>query len=105
MNQQALQPYFQQLELCMLKDRQGFFRRLRKLQKNGKNKEFSESLKKIEDDLSKSIERAKLRQQQAPALNYPEELPISQKRDEILEIIRDNQVTILCGATGSGISA
>jgi len=86
----------------MLKDRQGFFRRLRKLQKNGKRQGFDESLKKLADDLEQSTERARVRQQQAPALNFPEELPISQKRDEILEIIRDNQVTILCGETGSG---
>lgn len=86
----------------MLRDRQGFFRRLRKLQKNSKSSGFDESLKKLTDDLEKSVKQAKLRQQQSPALNFPEELPISQKRDEILEIIKANQVTILCGETGSG---
>ena len=102
MSQKALQPYFQQLELCMLKDRQGFFRRLRKLQKNGKEQGFDKSLKKLADDLEQSTERARLRQQQSPTLSFPEELTISQKRDEILEIIKANQVTILCGETGSG---
>ncbi|MCK5263535.1 MAG: DEAD/DEAH box helicase, partial [Gammaproteobacteria bacterium] len=86
----------------MLKDRQGFFRRLRKLQKNDKKQNFDESLKSLAADLERSIEKAKLRQQQSPAPNFPEELPISQKRDEILEIIKANQVTILCGETGSG---
>ena len=102
MSQPALQSCFQQLDLCLLKDRQRFFRRLRKLQKNSKSQDFDQSLKKLTDDLDKSIEQAKLRQQQSPALSFPDELPISQKRDEILEIIRDNQVTILCGETGSG---
>ena len=102
MSQSALQPYFQQLELCILKDRQGFFRRLRKLQKNEKKQDFEATLKKLSDNLEKSVAQAKLRQQQSPALSFPEELPISQKRDEILEIIKANQVTILCGETGSG---
>lgn len=102
MTQPDLQPYFQQLELCMLKQRQGFFRRLHKLQKNNKDKDFDASLKKLGDDLEKSVAQAKLRQQQSPVLSFPEELPISQKREEILEVIKANQVTILCGETGSG---
>ena len=102
MSRQALQSCFQQLELCMLKDRQGFFQRLRKLQKNDKKQDFETSLTKLAADIKRSVEKAKLRQQQSPAISFPEELPISQKRDEILEIIRDNQVTILCGETGSG---
>ncbi len=35
-------------------------------------------------------------------ISYPEELPVSQRRDEILEAIRENQVVIICGDTGSG---
>ena len=37
-----------------------------------------------------------------PALIYPEELPVSARRDEIAEAIRDNQVVIVAGETGSG---
>src|SRR6478609_10829878 len=37
-----------------------------------------------------------------PRLNYPPELPVSQRRDEIARAIRDNQVVILAGETGSG---
>jgi len=33
---------------------------------------------------------------------YPEGLPVSQRRDDILEAIRDNQVVIIAGSTGSG---
>ncbi|MDH5611678.1 MAG: ATP-dependent RNA helicase HrpA [Gammaproteobacteria bacterium] len=98
----ALQTYFQQLDCCILKDRQGFYRRLRQLQKNGDKQGFDKALKKLADDLERSVEQARLRQQQSPALSFPEELPISQKRDEILEAIKANQVTILCGETGSG---
>jgi len=37
-----------------------------------------------------------------PAIVYPPELPVSQRRDDISEAIRDNQVVIVAGATGSG---
>ena len=37
-----------------------------------------------------------------PLISYPQELPVSRMRDEIAEAIRDNQVVIVAGATGSG---
>ena len=37
-----------------------------------------------------------------PAVTYPEELPVSARRDEIAEAIRDHQVVIVAGETGSG---
>ena len=35
-------------------------------------------------------------------IEYPPELPISARADEIITAIRDNQVLILAGETGSG---
>jgi len=35
-------------------------------------------------------------------LSYPAGLPVSERRDEILEAIRQNQVVVIAGATGSG---
>ena len=37
-----------------------------------------------------------------PHISFPEELPVSQMRDEIREAIRDHQVVIVAGETGSG---
>lgn len=37
-----------------------------------------------------------------PVITYPPELPVSAMRDEIADAIRDNQVVIVAGATGSG---
>ncbi|OUE03750.1 ATP-dependent RNA helicase HrpA [Clavibacter michiganensis subsp. michiganensis] len=36
------------------------------------------------------------------SIAYPPELPVSRMRDEIADAIRDNQVVIVAGATGSG---
>ena len=35
-------------------------------------------------------------------ITFPPELPISQRRDDIARAIRDNQVVIVAGSTGSG---
>ncbi len=37
-----------------------------------------------------------------PPISYPPELPVSQRKDEILRAIRDHQVVIIAGETGSG---
>ena len=38
----------------------------------------------------------------APVISYPAELPVSQVKDEIAAAIRDHQVVIVAGETGSG---
>ena len=37
-----------------------------------------------------------------PAWEYPESLPVSARRHEIAQALRDHQVVIVCGETGSG---
>ena len=37
-----------------------------------------------------------------PVITYPPELPISQRRDEIAAALRDHQVIVVAGETGSG---
>ncbi|MFA9274941.1 MAG: ATP-dependent RNA helicase HrpA [Candidatus Aquirickettsiella gammari] len=37
-----------------------------------------------------------------PVITYPEELPVSGRREEIAEALQKNQVIIVCGETGSG---
>jgi ATP-dependent helicase HrpA len=57
-------------------------------------------------DLGAEIDRAELRiaarQAAVPEISYPPALPVSQKKDEILAAIRDHQVVIVAGETGSG---
>ena len=37
-----------------------------------------------------------------PRIAYPDELPVSQRREEIADAIARHQVTVVCGETGSG---
>src|SRR5262249_6296423 len=45
--------------------------------------------------------RVAARRASVPRLRYPEQLPVSQKKDDILAAIRDHQVVIVAGETGS----
>ncbi len=46
--------------------------------------------------------RAPVAAHPVPPITYPESLPVSARRDEIARAIRDHQVVIVCGETGSG---
>ena len=53
-------------------------------------------------DLEEAIAGYEFRKKSMPVISYPEELPVSARRAEIKEAIRQNQVIIVCGETGSG---
>ncbi|WP_240138447.1 ATP-dependent RNA helicase HrpA [Streptomyces sp. MUM 178J] len=59
-------------------------------------------LAEIAAEAEKSAARTAARAAGAPEVSYPEQLPVSQKKDTILEAIRDHQVVIVAGETGSG---
>ncbi|WP_436714730.1 ATP-dependent RNA helicase HrpA [Roseiconus lacunae] len=51
-----------------------------------------------------SVTRRRRREAYQPKLDYPDVLPISQYRSEIIETLRSRQVIVVCGETGSGKS-
>ncbi|MCD9143982.1 ATP-dependent RNA helicase HrpA [Streptomyces albireticuli] len=59
-------------------------------------------LAEISADIDAAELRVTARRAAVPPITYPEQLPVSQKKDEILEAIRDHQVVIVAGETGSG---
>ncbi|THV39462.1 ATP-dependent RNA helicase HrpA [Glycomyces buryatensis] len=56
----------------------------------------------LETDVEAKEQALKARAARLPKIVYPEELPVSQRREDLLEAIRDNQVVIIAGETGSG---
>src|SRR5205807_4146903 len=48
--------------------------------------------------------RTEQRRAQLPKPTYPAGLPISDRKDDILAVVRDHQVVIVAGETGSGKS-
>ncbi|TWU58924.1 ATP-dependent RNA helicase HrpB [Rubripirellula tenax] len=53
---------------------------------------------------SRKANAIELRKAATPKIEYPAELPITAHRDELIQLIRDNQVIVVCGETGSGKS-
>jgi ATP-dependent helicase HrpA len=61
----------------------------------------TEKLNAFIEKMEASIAKCQQRHRSIPSIEFPD-LPISDKRDEIAELIKNNQVIILCGETGSG---
>ncbi|MFI5805766.1 ATP-dependent RNA helicase HrpA [Streptomyces sp. NPDC051561] len=59
-------------------------------------------LDEIAVEAEKSVRKVAARAARMPTITYPENLPVSQKKDEIADAIRDHQVVIVAGETGSG---
>ncbi|MDF0371054.1 ATP-dependent RNA helicase HrpA [Streptomyces sp. KA12] len=91
-----------QLGQLSLRDAHRLGRRLEGARRIRKPEARQSVLDEISAEAAKASERLAGRSARMPALSYPEQLPVSQKKDEILEAIRDHQVVIVAGETGSG---
>ncbi|EFL33205.1 ATP-dependent helicase HrpA [Streptomyces viridochromogenes DSM 40736] len=85
-----------------LRDAHRLGRRLEGARKIRKPEARAAVLAEIEAEVAKGEERMAGRQARVPAITYPEQLPVSQKKDAIADAIRDHQVVIVAGETGSG---
>lgn len=85
-----------------LREAQRLGRRLEGARKIRKPEARAAVLAEIEAEVAKAEERIAVRRARVPAVSYPEQLPVSQKKDEIAAAIRDHQVVIVAGETGSG---
>ncbi|WP_030872117.1 ATP-dependent RNA helicase HrpA [Streptomyces sp. NRRL S-37] len=85
-----------------LRDAHRLGRRLEGARKIRKPEARAAVLAEIEAEVAGSEERMDARRARVPAVTYPEQLPVSQKKDAIAEAIRDHQVVIVAGETGSG---
>ncbi|GHD38061.1 ATP-dependent RNA helicase HrpA [Streptomyces galbus] len=95
----ALAPRLAELSL---RDAHRLGRRLEGARKIRKPEARAAVLAEIEAEVGKAEERMAGRRARVPAVTYPEQLPVSQKKDDIAAAIRDHQVVIVAGETGSG---
>lgn len=91
-----------QLGQLSLRDAHRLGRRLEGARRIRKPEDRQSVLDEIAAEAGKAAGRLAGRAARMPVLSYPEQLPVSQKKDEILEAIRDHQVVIVAGETGSG---
>lgn len=83
------------LDELTLTDEVAFRRRLKKAR-------APKALAAIGADLDAARGKVALIDDAVPAITYPEQLPVSARKDDIADAIRDNQVVIIAGETGSG---
>ncbi|WP_276651485.1 ATP-dependent RNA helicase HrpA [Corynebacterium vitaeruminis] len=84
-----------QLELVSLADDYGFRRRLHKARS-------AAAFDAIANDITRAAEDVELRRLSIPEISFPEQLPVSARKDDIAEAIANHQVVIIAGETGSG---
>jgi len=121
----------QQIDQCMIKDKHRLRTQLQRLarpqnklqnqdqhqaSKSGRNNDRggkgnrpkrgarnnNMNLAQLEQAVQSSLDQVELRKAATPAIEFPNNLPISQKRDEISKAIANNQVVVIAGETGSG---
>ncbi|MBB1582384.1 ATP-dependent RNA helicase HrpA [Serratia sp. OS31] len=91
-----------QLGELMLRDQQRLQRRLQGARKI-KNPDAQLAVAaELESDITAALQKVQSRAASCPKVTYPENLPVSQKKQDILQAIRDHQVVIVAGETGSG---
>src|SRR5690349_22262686 len=84
-----------------LRDAHRLGRRLEGARKIRKPEARASVLAEIETEIDRAANRMAERRSRVPAVTYPEQLPVSQKKDEIADAIRAHQVVIVAGETGS----
>ncbi|HVP91576.1 MAG TPA: DUF3418 domain-containing protein, partial [Terriglobales bacterium] len=96
------------LDRAMLRDREHGRRVLASLESRHRGRPVTphllDDLAALESRLDASAEACRRRARSRPALSYPRELPITARKDDIVEAIRANRVVIISGETGCGKS-
>ncbi len=98
-----LQKWRDSIAGCLGADRYRLNRLLDKLsQRAQQGKPFDRDLQHFVSQLEQSIGRLQARRASVPVIEYPEELPIAGRREDIREAIANHQVVVIAGETGSG---
>ncbi|WP_027854127.1 ATP-dependent RNA helicase HrpA [Marinobacterium litorale] len=95
----TLSELFDLLPECQIADR---FPLRKQLEKASRADQIDpERLKALAQRLEQSIARVEAREALPRQIDYPD-LPVAERREELLKVIRDNQVVVIAGETGSG---
>lgn len=91
------------LDGVLLRDHLTLEKRLKGLSRRLKEgKPVDRGLAEVEKAMARSRGLVERRTARSVALNYPPELPVVERREDILAALRDHQVVVVAGETGSG---
>ena len=90
------------LPLCLRRDQHRLRRTLDRIRSELNNgNDVATDLTHLRERIQASVAHRETRAESVPSLEYPD-LPVTEKKDEILAAILAHQVVIVCGETGSG---
>ncbi|WP_372367012.1 ATP-dependent RNA helicase HrpA [Candidatus Uabimicrobium sp. HlEnr_7] len=99
----SLESLSQQIKNCLPRDRYRLGKMLHSIKKNKRqNRNIENRLLEANIRIEESIALYEYRKENVPAITYPAGLPILEKKDEIIQTIRNHSVVVICGETGSG---
>lgn len=90
------------LQQCLIKDRFRLNKRINGASRIKKDAARNAVFDEIAQDIARSMMVVQQRFNKPIHIEYPEQLPVSQKRDDIADAIANHQVVIVAGETGSG---
>ncbi|TDB74057.1 ATP-dependent RNA helicase HrpA [Micromonospora sp. KC721] len=90
------------LDSLMFRDQRRLQRRLDGVRKVKDPQRRDSALAEIATEVARAESRLAARRAAVPAITYPAQLPVSERKDDIAAAIRDHQVVIVAGETGSG---
>ncbi|ASP39707.1 ATP-dependent RNA helicase HrpA [Bacterioplanes sanyensis] len=90
------------IDQCLLKDQFPARRSVRQIQQRiDQQQSIDQPLQRLLKRIETS-QAARARRSQPITLSYPQNLPVSERREDILALIREHQVVVIAGETGSG---
>ncbi|WP_269815376.1 ATP-dependent RNA helicase HrpA [Kribbella monticola] len=90
------------LDGVMTGDREQLGRRLERVRGIKETAKRDQALQGVANAIEQAEQKVERRRLAVPEISYPEELPVSQLKDDIAAAIRDHQVVVIAGETGSG---
>ncbi|WP_120510796.1 ATP-dependent RNA helicase HrpA [Photobacterium salinisoli] len=87
---------------CLIRDRFRLQKRVQGAAKIKNEQARHAVFDEIAMDIARSMQAVDIRRSNCPQITYPEQLPVSQKKDDIAKAISEHQVVIVAGETGSG---
>ena len=99
-----LESFKLEIEQCQYVDKFRLLRKIRELERSqSSNSQKKSQIKKIAAEIAASKRSCKTRAAAIPEnIQFPEDLPVSAKANEIKELLKKQQVIVIAGDTGSG---
>ncbi len=92
-----------QLQTCATRDRHRLSTLLRQLRRTRPEaQQYAALEQKLREGITASQGLTQARTRLVPSISYPENLPVSERRADIAAAIREHQVVVVAGDTGSG---